>query len=584
MKKLDECIAMCFKKIRVSDVKESDQDRLHKRMIILKNKSDDKSKSELENVVEEIAHNAEKKYQKVMQELNDMKPEGSKINSQKFWKMKKRMNQKTRDPPTAMLDGDGILLTSNLTIKDRALEVYTDRLKNNKIERHLEAYEKDVNKLCESRLKQCKQNKVNPWTMEDLDIAIKDLDKGKARDALGYANELFKDDVAGSDLKLALLKLMNHIRKGQNFPEALQACNITSLYKQKGSRKDFMQYRGVFRVTVLRSILDRLMYNDLYETIDTSLTDGNVGARKERNIRDNIFVLGAVINSVINGAEQPIQLQVLDVEKCFDKLWLQATTNALFEAGVQSELLNLLFIENKAAKIAVKVNGQLTKRIIVKDVEMQGNVWGSLKCKTTMDQLNKIILQQDHLAFRYKNNPNIKIGVLGMVDDTLSISRCGNSSVQKNSVINSFIETQKLTLSEEKSVMLHIGKKKKCQQPCPCLKVHRNTMKEVQSVKYLGDIISVSGTARESIESRRNKGWGKIAEIAGTVSEMPDIHKIEVGLKMRETKLCNGLLYNTEAWSSISDKEYDRLEQIDTALLKQTMASHSKCSKVFLLS
>ena len=102
-------------------------------MIILKNKSDDKSKSELENVVEEIVHNAEKKYQKVMQELNDMKPEGSKINSQKFWKMKKRMNQKTRDPPTAMLDGDGILLTSNHTIKDRALEVYTDRLKNNKI-------------------------------------------------------------------------------------------------------------------------------------------------------------------------------------------------------------------------------------------------------------------------------------------------------------------------------------------------------------------------------------------------------------------------------------------------------------------
>ena len=72
--------------------------------------------------------------------------------------------------------------------------------------------------------------------MEDLDIAIKDLDNGKARDALGYANELF----AGS--KLALLKLKNHIRKGQHFLEALQDCNITSLYKQKGSRKDFMQY------------------------------------------------------------------------------------------------------------------------------------------------------------------------------------------------------------------------------------------------------------------------------------------------------------------------------------------------------
>ena len=129
--------------------------------------------------------------------------------------------------------------------------------------------------------------------------------------------------------------------------------------------------------------------------------------------------------------------------------------------------------------------------------------------------------------------------------------------------------------------MLHIGQKKKCYQPCPSLKVHTNIIKEVTSAKYLGDIISVSGTSRESIENRRNKGWGKIAEIAGTVSEMPDMHKIEVSLKMRETKLCNGLLFNTEAWSSIKDAEYDRLEQVDTALLCQTMVSHSKCSKVF---
>ena len=82
-------------------------------------------------------------------------------------------------------------------------------------------------------MKQCKQKKVNPWTIEDLDIEIKDLDKGKARDVLGYEHKLFKDNVAGSDLKLALLKLMNHIRTGQNFLEALQECNITSPYKHK---------------------------------------------------------------------------------------------------------------------------------------------------------------------------------------------------------------------------------------------------------------------------------------------------------------------------------------------------------------
>ena len=86
-----------------------------------------------------------------------------------------------------------------------------------------------------------------------------------------------------------------------------------------------MNYRGVFRLTVFRCILDRLLYNDLYATIDSTLTDGNVGARKNRNIQDKKKIW-AVINSVTNGGEDPIQVQVVDVEECFEKLWLQATT------------------------------------------------------------------------------------------------------------------------------------------------------------------------------------------------------------------------------------------------------------------
>ena len=57
-------------------------------------------------------------------------------------------------------------------------------------------------------------------------------------------------------------------------------------------------YRGIFRVTIFRNILDRLIFNDEYNTIEMNLTDSNVGGRKNRNIRDNIFVLNAIINSV----------------------------------------------------------------------------------------------------------------------------------------------------------------------------------------------------------------------------------------------------------------------------------------------
>ena len=49
---------------------------------------------ELNEVDKEIAQLADDKYNQVMQDLNEMRPSEGKINSQKFWKMKKKMCQK----------------------------------------------------------------------------------------------------------------------------------------------------------------------------------------------------------------------------------------------------------------------------------------------------------------------------------------------------------------------------------------------------------------------------------------------------------------------------------------------------------
>ena len=137
------------------------------------------------------------------------------------------------------MDKHGNLLTTKNVIEKRALEAYTERLKPNKVKDHLKSYEEVVNKLCEKRLEQAKANKTNPWSMNDHKVALKSLDKDKSRDALGLANEIFKEGVAGKDLKLAVLKLMNRFKAEQRYPEALELCNITSLYKHKDSRKDF---------------------------------------------------------------------------------------------------------------------------------------------------------------------------------------------------------------------------------------------------------------------------------------------------------------------------------------------------------
>ena len=48
--------------------------------------------------------------------------------------------------------------------------------------------------------------------MEDLNLAISKLKSNKARDFEGYSNELFKNNIIGSDLKKSLLLMFNEIK------------------------------------------------------------------------------------------------------------------------------------------------------------------------------------------------------------------------------------------------------------------------------------------------------------------------------------------------------------------------------------
>ena len=268
------------------------------------------------------------------------------------------------------------------------------------------------------------------------------------------------------------------------YPEALEVYDISSIYKNKGKRNDFENYRGIFCVPILRAILDRLIYNDEYQTIDENLSDSNVGARKFRNIRDNIFVLNAINNSVVNGSEDDVDIQIFDVEKCFDALWLEECINDIYESGLKNDKLSLLFLENQNAKISIKTPGGKSKRFSIKNIIMQGTVWGSLLCTASMDKLGKMVYQNPELTYKYKGV--VETPTLGMVDDILSIQKCSNDTTKINAVINSFIESKKLNLSKSKCHRIHVRSKKgKAEVHCQKLKVHNSTMKESRKKNIL---------------------------------------------------------------------------------------------------
>ena len=90
---------------------------------------------------------------------------------------------------------------------------------------------------------------------------------------------------------------------------------------------------------VLSNILVKLLHNDEYKTIDENLTDGNVGSRKRRNVRDNLLVNNAIMNAAKQNKSEPTDIDVYNVYKCFDSMWLLEAINDLYKAGLQNNKL-----------------------------------------------------------------------------------------------------------------------------------------------------------------------------------------------------------------------------------------------------
>ena len=102
---------------------------------------------------------------------------------------------------------------------------------------HLKAdlidHKKERERLCQERVQIASTDKSAPWTLEDLEVVLKELKCNKSRDPLGFSNELFKYDILGEDLKNVLLHIMNRIKSELKLPVSLRMFNVSCLWKRK---------------------------------------------------------------------------------------------------------------------------------------------------------------------------------------------------------------------------------------------------------------------------------------------------------------------------------------------------------------
>ena len=421
------------------------------------------------------------------------------------------------------------------------------------------------------RLEVTTKVKSDNWVEADLIKVIKSLKKNKSSDSQGLIYELFRPEIIGCDLFSSLLMVCNNVKSQLMIPEFLTFTDITSIYKSKGKKSDLDSDRGIFGVSKVRSIIEKLIYQDKYQDIDESMSDSNVGGRRKRNIRDNLFVLYATINESIR-TKKPMDIQFYDLDKCFDSMWAEETMNDFYDAGVKDDKFALISLLNEKCNVKVKTPVGNTEAFQLNRIEMQGTVTAPIKCAVQIDTLGKNSYTYGTGLYKYRDSCSVP--ALGMIDDIAGVSECNANSIILNSMINAKIESKKLEFNLKKCVNLHIGP---LEENCQELKVHQTKMQNKKEQKYLGDLISNSGSNDANIKERCKIGQSAISQIKSMLNDANfGRFKIQTGLIMRDSIFVSKVLLNSEVWHSLTKSQVDNLEIVDRLLLRHTLNAHSK--------
>ena len=323
----------------------------------------------------EIAEESAKKNAELIYEhFADLNDSDGGFSLPKMWGLRPKMCPKNRDVPTAMKDKNGNLISNKNSLRNLYQKTYLERLthKEPKPGWHEVQYLKET--LFHLRLRKSAEIKSKNWTAPQIQTVCKKLKNNKARDESGFIFELFKTPLAGPDIVNSLTAMFNRIKSNLKPPIFMQMMSITSLYKNKGRNNDFNNQRGIFNVSKLKSIMDKIIYNDVYPTVDHELSDSNVGGRKGRSVRDHIFILRSFINDVINGEADAIDIELFDISKCFDEMGYHKTHNDLFDAGVRDDRFALIAKMDETSIVNVKTPCGPTDSFELKEIIQQGSV------------------------------------------------------------------------------------------------------------------------------------------------------------------------------------------------------------------
>ena len=590
-----------FPKIKIRKRKKVKVSQEISKLIKLKNKMITTNRKTQADLIESINRKisdieAEEKRNDIVKSFQYFSENPEKIEMSKMWKILNRIWPKFNSQATAKRNHLGDIISNPKALKTLLVKEYKERLRSRPAKTELKHLMILKKKISNMKLKLASFNKTPDWNIKDLDKALAKLKNNKSRDFEGLSNEIFKENIIGNDLKESLLIIFNNLKKNNQIPKFFNYANITTVPK-KGSRLILSNERGIFRVSIIRSILMNLIYDRHYPEVDKNISECQMGGRRLKSSKNNIFIINGIIHDVMASRKPPVVLQYYDYSQMFDSMNLDEAISDIYNTGLSNDTLGLIYKSNKEVSMAIKTPHGLTDRQTVTNIVLQGDKFGSLLAAVQVDRIGQACMEAGYNYF-YKNE--LPIGFLGMVDDIVGITQAGYKASQLNCFLNVKTSEKTLQFGASKCQYMVVGRnpenitQNKLQVDQWKKEYKKNNsaegyemveyfdgqadIKQTEQYKYLGFVISSKGDNMANIRNIISKSIGVTRKIHSKLKSLNlKQYYFECSIILMNVLLRGSILYAAELFYNLKENELRKIERIEEEYMRKILKTSRGC-------
>ena len=379
----------------------------------------------------------------------------------------------------------------------------------------------------------------NPFTEKEVVEAINSLKNNKSPGPDGYINEMFKH--GKFYLLKPITKLFNIVLQTHTVPNEWKKGFLTVIYKS-GDVNCTGNYRGIVVCSCLGKLFSIVMNNRLKHKLENEhiLSDHQGGFRNDHRTADNLYILQQLIQHY-KQKRQKLYTCFVDFKKAFDTVSRPGLLIRLLECKIGGKFYQTIRDMYQNDSISIKIGNKITNPIDCNLGVRQGDSLSPTLFNIFINEITSLFETGDSTPAKLGN---LYIGSLLYADDLVIFSESEEGLQNSLTKLERYCKNWKLQVNCDKTQILVFNSKTDNYGP---FYIYDQPLKVVHSYKYLGILVSRSGSFSQAIKSLSSKSLKALYSMKNALYSAKEV-SMSLHLSSFDTLIKPILLYASEIW------------------------------------